>query len=428
MRGSGGLQGGQAAPVLSLTDLPATALSAIHTALLVEESDGFCALHKDAATFRLACKTLRDAAVLPSTLKLSLPVSRTSLLPSLAALLARTAASTDLSLQLTEPRVSAAEEEEAASDVDTPSYEDDSGGWDATADEDAEASTQDVEAQEMEADDTEATNTGASWFDAVPNLKILGDWLHSLDLPCHHSISDLLYTISHDLPYLQHLVLHLCDDAFAKFDLALTEPWGDPESREKVRTRNSQLCSVTLSVSHDGKGPFQLSQGDLDLSKFSALQRFLLRGPFVKKEACYGVNPLVLPPHVQVTIDPGLCGRRPTPWARELTVYETFEAMPESAIPNKSEYKEEDAEAREERKRLFVKKVTARALKLNGGRASEHYEFLLEFTSRALDDAAVEVYMDDEACLWRSDTLFYDVDTLAQKMVNEYSDFARGSY
>ncbi|KAF5827029.1 hypothetical protein DUNSADRAFT_1482 [Dunaliella salina] len=426
MRGGPGLQRNQAASSLTLPDLPSTVLSAIHAALLVQGSDGFCEQHKDAAAFRSTCKILHDSAVLPCTLKLSIPVSRTSLLPGLAAVLSRSAASTNLHLRLTEPRVDpAAEEDEAASRGVT------------------KVVLQMWKHQEAEArrerilEETEVEE--ASWFEAVPNLKVLGDRLCSLEIPCHQSVSDLLCAICCDLPHLQHAVLHLCDDAFAKPDLDDEVPTGPPWNpgwvprvrRDVARMRKSQLCSVTLCASHNGTQPFQLSQGDLNLSEFYALQHFVLRGPIVKVDACDGVNPLVLRPHVQVTIDPGLCGRRPTPWARELTfVYKSFDTMPGSAIPNESEYEEEDAEAREERKRLFVKEVTAEALKLNRHRAWKHLDIMRDFISRALDDAAVEGYMDEEACERRSDVLLRDCDTdsLAQKIVDEYNDFACGNF
>jgi len=41
--------------------------------------------------------------------------------------------------------------------------------------------------------------------------------------------------------------------------------------------------------------------------------------------------------HTQVTVDPYLCNRRPTEWARQLTTYERFDAMPATAVPDNKE-------------------------------------------------------------------------------------------
>eukprot|EP00983_Pelagomonas_calceolata_P028655 897335-Pelagomonas_calceolata.AAC.2 len=59
----------QATPVLPLLDLPAAALMKIHDALLDVDSYGFCVSKKDAAAFRVTSKSLNDAIILPSVLK-----------------------------------------------------------------------------------------------------------------------------------------------------------------------------------------------------------------------------------------------------------------------------------------------------------------------------------------------------------------------
>ena len=38
-----------------------------------------------------------------------------------------------------------------------------------------------------------------------------------------------------------------------------------------------------------------------------------------------------------MTVDPYLCNRRPTEWARQLNTYERFDAMPATAVPDNKE-------------------------------------------------------------------------------------------
>ncbi|KAF5842470.1 hypothetical protein DUNSADRAFT_7080 [Dunaliella salina] len=317
---------------LSLLDMPAAALSAIHDALLMKDSDGFFVSHEYAAAFRLTCTTLRGVVILPSTLKLSLPAHRLWAMPSLAAMLSKpAAASTKLCLRL--------EDAPDEDDLDPPMSK---------------------------------LNNLHDWLHDLD--RHLGDQLHSLEIPCPWCIAFLLTAIRRHLPGLRRLVLRMRELSYAAPD----EFKSDSESCSEEEGGESQLSTIVLSKP-SGSIPFLFwsDEQPLDLFQFPALKDFVLQGPiakmvvFVNHFNSNGGHPFLVPAHVKVTIDPRLCGHEPTPWARPLTVYRRFERMPGSAIPLDEEYKEEDNTARKERMQAIFDAVEERAIGKNGGRSKD---------------------------------------------------------
>mmetsp|Transcript_8073 Transcript_8073/g.21488 ORF Transcript_8073/g.21488 Transcript_8073/m.21488 type:complete len:287 (-) Transcript_8073:199-1059(-) len=275
MSSSTGLQGSEATPVLPLLDLPAAALMKIHDALLDVDSYGFCVSKKDAAAFRVTSKSLNDAIILPSVLKLSFSIHRNNPRLDLAALLARPAASgASLRLRLTFP------------------------------DEDSAQDNEDVTALEL----LISIPIEDYLFHTISVLDSLGDRLLSLDIPCISSITDALYVTSFYLPLLQHLVLHLGKHAYAEPNFSSNEEW---------EWQESQLTTLVLSVP-PGSSPFKFCEQPtnnhlLDLSPYPALRHLVLRGPIVKQGSfeSNGGQPFILPFHAKVTIHPGLSDHKP---------------------------------------------------------------------------------------------------------------------
>ncbi|KAF5835929.1 hypothetical protein DUNSADRAFT_6686 [Dunaliella salina] len=310
-----------------------------------------------AAAFRSTCKRLRDAAVLPDMLKLSLPIFPLPKLASLAVLLSsQTAACMHLSVRLTDGE-----------------------------------------------DNVKTTNV----LDLFDCLGSIGDRLYSLDIPCH-SIEDLLSMTRRFLPQLQLLVLRLSEESVVEPDFTLTYDVETDFEGEEKDTQN-QLHTVVFSVP-PGSAPFKfrswLNLPPLDLSKFSNLQHLVLRGPIVKHHAfdSNGGRPFILRPHAKVTIDPALGGRKRTPWARQLAVFDTFDTMPGSAVPLNREYKEEDHAGREGRKQAFVARVVKRVIEMDDdGGPTEKLQS--QAWSNFFPDAAVEGLMRGSGCSERSDFL-----------------------
>ncbi|KAF5838450.1 hypothetical protein DUNSADRAFT_2844 [Dunaliella salina] len=185
---------------------------------------------------------------------------------------------------------------------------------------------------------------------------------------------------------------------------------------------HQRLCSIMLCLT-PGSVPFVFSRSSeetpmLDLSRFSSLQHFILKGPVVKKLGVdvNGGRPFILPPHTKVTIDPGLCGRRPTPWVRPVTSFERFDAMPGSAVPNDGEYREEDLDAREQNKVAFICKIANQAAQRADGEVPWIPADPLDFKAimchmdpnlTAKIDKSIDDLMQRSGCLYRSEKLAF---------------------
>ncbi|KAF5826267.1 hypothetical protein DUNSADRAFT_3843 [Dunaliella salina] len=348
---------------LSLQDLPALALACIYEAVWERDAGGFCTSARDAVSFRSTCKRLYEVAQLPSMLKLSFMDAVPDLYGLARMLSKQRAAGTHVSLRL------------LTSD-DKAFYKD---------------------------EDKECESTPS----AFSNLSALGSRLVCLDIPCI-SVAYILDNVRENLMQLQHLTLRL------------SALYSRSERKRKIKRYNgNRLSTLTLSVP-PWSAPMVLNE-PLHLQDFPVLQQFVLRGPIVKDEDSLDDDPIILPLKTKVTIDPGLCGRKPTPWARQLAFYGSFEAMPFDAIPSHDEYREEDHSAREERILAFQDKVVQRAIEMDGGPSSET-EFLDAFVSGMLGGPALENFMSGAECYYRSDILLeeYDVEYIARHALEEH--------
>lgn len=161
---------------------------------------------------------------------------------------------------MTEPLFSTTSREDTVPNEDAAIQEEDTvSNQDAAANEEGTVPSKGYSADEEKFAEGSASDDDvqADWFDAVPNLRVLGDRLSSLDMTCHQSISDLLNTISRELPRLQHLVLRLCFDTFEP-DFLPVGFGTNPECREEIKTRNNCLRSLVLSVHSAGVHVFHI--------------------------------------------------------------------------------------------------------------------------------------------------------------------------
>ncbi|KAF5835030.1 hypothetical protein DUNSADRAFT_8036 [Dunaliella salina] len=274
-------------------DLPTTALLIVHNTLLDEDN-------QYAAKFRCSCRAAHEGATLPPLLKVAFPLPPLKhTLSSLARLLHHPskAKSTSLSVKI-----------------------DDLNGKDLD--------------------------------DVLECLQAVSDHLTHLDLPVEPytpSIRTMVSAVCKYLPQVQHLQLQL-DRSTEEQDLvALVWLNHGGISIREADVNEGQLSTLVLRRA-PGEQPFCFlgtTTPPLDLSLTPTLSHLVLQGPIVQDAKKYpGQTSLVLPPHTKVTIDPGLEGRAPTCWARNITVFDRFSDMPRDAIPDVETYREEDLDQR----------------------------------------------------------------------------------
>ncbi|KAF5828449.1 hypothetical protein DUNSADRAFT_17599 [Dunaliella salina] len=313
---------------VSLKDLPAPALAAIHTALCEVDEEGCSSFQRDAATFRSTCKNFKASAILPSSLELHYrhaPPTADTLMGLKQLLDTQPNACKQLTIYMG-PAAKPARPTEAGLKAGgiglffgTSSY--------------YKPPLEHISREGLLA--LAALDTHLTHLD-VPSLVLL----------------ESVTAVREALPRLQSLVLRLSADSELQAPEYLSAE-DDCVSNEDGIAPDSQLRELTLHVPPGG-APFSFDGEHLDLTDFPRMERFVLQGPIAQQKAG-DRPPFKLPQHAKVTVDPCLRGRRPTPWARTLQVYE--QPVPGSAVPVENEYRDEDALGRQSNFEAIADKV-----------------------------------------------------------------------